>query len=101
ISIKEETMTLNNCEKVSRIHSDILINDDITLIKTGYTLIHSNNPEYLGGQQLKQQAVADEGLYLYRDVILGRGRIFFYHYNNTKAPVKMAVAVRSPEWQRV
>ncbi|CAG7645056.1 hypothetical protein ACFQI7_25210 [Paenibacillus allorhizosphaerae] len=89
-------MTLGECEKVRKVREGAFMNSHISLFKTGYTLMQSNNPEYLGGQQLKQQAVADEGLYLYRDTVTGRVRVFLYHYNNTKFPVKLAVAVRNP-----
>ncbi|CAG7637869.1 hypothetical protein PAESOLCIP111_03888 [Paenibacillus solanacearum] len=89
-------MTLSDCEKVPRVREGTFMNGRISLFRTGYTLMISNNPEYLGGQQLKQQALADEGLYLYRDTATGRVRVFLYHYNNTKSTVKLAVSVRNP-----
>ncbi|WP_248930489.1 hypothetical protein [Paenibacillus hamazuiensis] len=84
------------CRIEDRIAEGALVNSKVTLGQAGYTLLHSNNPEYLGGQQLKQQAVADNGFYLYQDVSPGRTRVFFYHYNNTSAPVIMRVRVRNP-----
>lgn len=83
-------MALNTCNSVGQI-TGTLINGNVTLSRTGYTLIYSNNPETVPSGSL-----ADSGYYLYQDTSPGRTRAFFHHQNGTSNNMKVRVVVTNP-----
>lgn len=89
-------MALNSCNNVSQLTGGTLINSSISLTQYGSTLIYSNTPENIGGNQRTQVATADNGLYLYQDTSPGRTRVYYYHLNDTNSNLTYHVLLYNP-----